>query len=81
MIWRRLVSKIAMKGVPKDIVQYLKDYQFGGGILGGAEAFLHAVKRYVHSNQNDASITMLLVELQNDFNLVDRASMLKVVCI
>ncbi|PNX79908.1 putative receptor-like kinase plant-like protein [Trifolium pratense] len=34
-IWRRLVSKVAMKGVGKNVVKYLNDFQFGIGISGG----------------------------------------------
>jgi hypothetical protein len=35
-IWRRLVSKVAMKGVSKNVAKYLNDFQFGVGISGGA---------------------------------------------
>ncbi|KAK2449842.1 hypothetical protein QL285_008997 [Trifolium repens] len=35
-IWRRLVSKVAMKGVSKDTTKYINDFQFGVGISGGA---------------------------------------------
>ncbi|MCI55741.1 hypothetical protein A2U01_0076992, partial [Trifolium medium] len=28
-IWRRLVSKVAMIGVGKNVAQYLNDFQFG----------------------------------------------------
>jgi hypothetical protein len=31
-IWRRLVSKVAMKGVGKDAAKYLNDFQFGVGV-------------------------------------------------
>ncbi|MCI61124.1 hypothetical protein A2U01_0082380, partial [Trifolium medium] len=30
-IWRRLVSKVVMKGVGKDLAKYLNDFQFGLG--------------------------------------------------
>ncbi|GJU78916.1 hypothetical protein Tco_1275986 [Tanacetum coccineum] len=31
-IWRRLVSKVAMKGVGKEMSKYLSDFQFGVGV-------------------------------------------------
>ncbi|PNY11520.1 hypothetical protein L195_g008128 [Trifolium pratense] len=44
-IWRRFVSKVAMKGVCKDVAKYLNDFQFGVRISGGAEAILHSANR------------------------------------
>jgi hypothetical protein len=44
-IWRRLVSKVAMKRVSKDVTKYLDDFQFGVGISGGAETILHSANR------------------------------------
>lgn len=38
-IWRRLVSKVAMKGVGKGIVKYLNDFQFGVGVSGVPRLF------------------------------------------
>jgi len=39
-IWRRLVSKVAMKGVGKDMAKYLNDFQFGvGGFRWGGGYF------------------------------------------
>ncbi|GJS12033.1 putative reverse transcriptase domain-containing protein [Tanacetum coccineum] len=34
-IWRRLVSKVAMKGVGKEMSKYLGDFQFGVGVQQG----------------------------------------------
>ena len=31
-VWRRLMSKVAMKGVCKDMGEYLRDFQFGVGV-------------------------------------------------
>ncbi|GKB51931.1 hypothetical protein Tco_0902684 [Tanacetum coccineum] len=42
-IWRRLVSKVSMKGVGKEMSKYLSDFQFGVEVSGGAEAVLHRV--------------------------------------
>ncbi|KAL6514241.1 hypothetical protein OROHE_019228 [Orobanche hederae] len=75
-IWRRLVSKVAMKGVGKDMVEYLQDYQFGVGVSGGAEAILHVVNRLVNKHHMNDKLTMLTVDFTNAFNLVDRTAML-----
>lgn len=60
-IWRRLVSKVAMKGVGKDMVKYLNDFQFGVGVSGGAEAVLHSANRVLCKNHDNGSLTLLAV--------------------
>jgi len=68
-IWRRLVSKVAMKGVGKDIVKYLNDFQFGVGVSGGAEAILHIVNMVLNLRYGDGSLTMLTVDFFDCFQL------------
>nr|GEW18951.1 putative reverse transcriptase domain-containing protein [Tanacetum cinerariifolium]GEW47052.1 putative reverse transcriptase domain-containing protein [Tanacetum cinerariifolium] len=46
------------------------------GFLEG-EAILHAVDRLVEDRKDDVGLSMLLVDFQNDFNLVDRKVMLE----
>jgi hypothetical protein len=75
-IWRRLVSKVAMKGVGKDMAKYLNDFQFGVGISGGAEAILHSVNRVLSERHADGSLAMLTVDFANAFNMVDRSALL-----
>ncbi|KAL6535087.1 hypothetical protein OROMI_026461 [Orobanche minor] len=75
-IWRRLVSKIAMKGVGKEMAKYLNDFQFGVGVSGGAEAVLHSVNMLLNELHADGSIAMLTVDFSNAFNLVDRSALL-----
>lgn len=75
-IWRRLVSKVVMKGVGKDMATYLQDSHFGVGVSGGAEAILHVVNRFVSEHHAYASLSMLTVDFTNYFNLVDRITML-----
>jgi hypothetical protein len=70
-IWRRLVSKVAMKGGGKDMAKYLIDFQFGVGVSGGAEAILHSANRVLNLHHRDGSLTMLTVDFSNSFNLVD----------
>nr|GEU54181.1 hypothetical protein [Tanacetum cinerariifolium] len=75
-IWRRLVSKVAMKGMGKEMSKYLSDFQFEVGVSGGAEAVLHNVNRLLSEYHNDRSLAMLTVDLSNAFNLLDRSALL-----
>ncbi|GJT84452.1 hypothetical protein Tco_1058794 [Tanacetum coccineum] len=59
-IWRRLVSKVAMKGVGKKMSKYLSDFQFGVKVSGGAQAILHSVNRLLSEYHNDGSFAMLI---------------------
>nr|GEX88243.1 hypothetical protein [Tanacetum cinerariifolium] len=73
-IWRRLVFKVSMKGVGKEMLKYLSNFQFRVGVSGGAKALLHSVNRVL--SKNDGSLTMLTMDLPNAFNLVDRSALL-----
>ena len=75
-IWRRLVSKVAMKGVGKEMTKYLNDFQFGVGVSSGAEAILHSVNRLLSDRHADESLAMFTVDFSNAFNLVDRTALL-----
>ncbi|GJU97539.1 hypothetical protein Tco_1326810 [Tanacetum coccineum] len=75
-IWRRLASKVAIKGVGKDMSKYLGDFQFGVRVSGGAEAILHSVNRVLSKYHNDGPLAMLTVDFSNVFNLVDRSALL-----
>jgi hypothetical protein len=73
-IWRRLVSKVAMKGVGKNVAKYLNDFKFRVGISGGAEAILHSANRLLSQRHRDGSLAMLTVDFSNAFNIVDRSA-------
>ena len=75
-VWRRSVSKVAASVVGKSLGPYLEDAQFGVGVPGGGEAVLHVVNRLVESQGHDNSLTLLLVDFMNAFNLVDRGDMI-----
>ncbi|KAJ0878423.1 putative reverse transcriptase domain, exostosin [Helianthus annuus] len=75
-IWRRVISKVAMKGVGKEMAKYLGDFQFGVGIPCGAEAVLHSANRFLNEYHQDGSLAMLTVDFSNAFNLVDRTALL-----
>ncbi|KAD4178261.1 hypothetical protein E3N88_26852 [Mikania micrantha] len=76
-IWRRLVSKVAMKKVGKEMTQYLGDHQFGVGVPNGAEAVLHSANRFLNSFHADGSLALLTVDFSNAFNMVDRTTFLQ----
>ncbi|KAI3778249.1 hypothetical protein L2E82_07407 [Cichorium intybus] len=72
-----MVSKVAMKGVGKDMVKYLNDFQFGIGVSGGAEAVLHCANRVLCKHHDNGSLTLLAVDFSNAFNMVDRSVLLR----
>ncbi|GJT05624.1 hypothetical protein Tco_0840086 [Tanacetum coccineum] len=65
-IWRRLVSKVSMKGMGKEMSKYLSDFQFGVGVAGGAMAILHSVNWVLSEYHNDGSLAMLTVDFWID---------------
>ncbi|KAC9715903.1 hypothetical protein E3N88_45346 [Mikania micrantha] len=76
-IWRRLVSKVAMKKVGKEMTQYLGDHQFGVGVPNGAEAVLHSANMFLNSFHADGFLALLTVDFSDAFNMVDRATFLQ----
>ncbi|GJV30569.1 putative reverse transcriptase domain-containing protein [Tanacetum coccineum] len=75
-IWRRLASKVAMRGVRKEMSKYLGDFQLGVGVPNGAEAMLHGANRFLNKFHSDGSLAMLTVDFSNAFNLVDRTTLI-----
>nr|GEU77548.1 putative reverse transcriptase domain-containing protein [Tanacetum cinerariifolium] len=75
-IWRRLVSKVAMKGVGNEMSKYFSDFQFEVEVSGGADVVLHNINRFLSEYHNDGSLAMLTVDISNVFNLVDRLTLL-----
>ncbi|GJY85803.1 hypothetical protein Tco_0499829, partial [Tanacetum coccineum] len=55
----------------------LDGLQFGVGVAGGSEAILHSVNRLIEAYGDDVSLSILLVDFKNAFNLVDREVMLR----
>ncbi|GJR29728.1 hypothetical protein Tco_1105960 [Tanacetum coccineum] len=75
-ICRRLVSKVAMRGVRKEMSKYLGDFQFGVGVLSRVEAVLHGANRFLNKFHSYGSLAMLTVDFSNAFNLVDQTTLL-----
>ncbi|GJW78372.1 hypothetical protein Tco_0140054 [Tanacetum coccineum] len=65
-----------MKGVGKEMSNYLSNFQFGVGVSGGVEAVLHSINRVLSEYHNDRTLAMLTVDFTNAFNLVDRSTLL-----
>lgn len=65
-----------MKGVSKDVVQYLNDFQFGVRVSGGAEAILHSANMVLSKRHGDGSLTMLTIDFTNTFYLLDLSTIL-----
>lgn len=78
-IWKRLVSKVASSIVGKEMSVYFSDFQFGVGVPCGGEAILHSFNRILDEKCNLNSMSMLLVDFQNAFNLVDKSATLSAV--
>ncbi|GKC70150.1 hypothetical protein Tco_1116033 [Tanacetum coccineum] len=51
---------------------YLDELQFGVRLSGGGEDILHVVNRLIEDRGDDVGLSMLLVDLKNAFNWVDR---------
>nr|GEV28758.1 hypothetical protein [Tanacetum cinerariifolium] len=72
------VVNLFLKGKrPMMLDGYLDGIQFGIGVSGGGEAILHAVNRLVEDRVDDVGLSMLLVDFQNAFNLVDRKLLIR----
>jgi hypothetical protein len=57
--------------------KYLNDFQFGIGVLGGAEVTLHSANRVLSLGHEDGFLTMLTIDFSNPYNLVDKSALLR----
>lgn len=67
---------IAVGTIGKEMNSYLGDFQFGVGAKCGGEAILHAVNRVLEDKGDQSTLSMLLVDFSNAFNLIDRTTMI-----
>jgi len=79
LIWRRLVSKLALSFVLPAAKRYLGDFQFGVGFSGGAEAIIHSVNRFVAFHSSSSDFTLAAIDFSNAFNEIDRSLIFEVV--
>jgi hypothetical protein len=76
-IWRRLVYKVAMKGVGKDMAKYLNDPNLGSEYQAVHRLFCTVSNRVLSRRHEDGSLAMLIVDFSNAFNMVDRSALLQ----
>src|SRR6267154_3688522 len=74
---RRLVAKVAAKLTTQRCSASLAPLQLGVGISGGAEALVHAARRYLDSKSSDRAFVKL--DFTNAFNSLRRDAMLEAV--
>ena len=74
---RRLVSKIAGYMVVDELADLLSPRQLGYGIKGGAEAIVHAGRKFLQSSASDH--VLLKLDFRNAFNSIRRDKMLEAV--
>ena len=67
---RRLVAKIAGRKVLDEMTNLLAPHQLGYGVRGGAEAAVHAARRFLHGMDQKQAIVKL--NFANAFNSVRR---------
>jgi len=75
--WRRLAAKCVCHVVTPYLSQNLSPLQVGVGVSGGAEAAVHATRRYLQSMPENHIIVKL--DFSNAFNALRRDSMLEAV--
>lgn len=76
-IWRRLCSKVAVNSVRRAMTAYLGNYQFGVGVPCGGEGIMHSANKLLEMKGTQTDLTMLLIDFQNAFNLVERTTLIK----
>ena len=74
---RRLVAKVAGRGVMKEMGALLFPWQPGYGVKKGAEATVHAARLYLHSL--DPSNAILKLDFKNALNSIRKDKMLEAV--
>ena len=75
---RRLVAKVAGFMVVEDMAALLAPRQLGYGVKGGAEAAVHAARKFLSNMDPDCAFVKL--DFRNAFNCIRRDCMLQAVC-
>ena len=75
--WRRLAAKCANSHAVSRLSQLLAPIQLGVGIPGGAEAAVHATRRWMTTMPDDSVLVKL--DFTNAFNTLRRDSLLDAV--
>ena len=72
---RRLTGKIVMNKLRPDCKQLLSSQQLGVGVTRGTEIAVHALRRYIRSNDNMDKVVLKL-DFENAFNSMKRDKIL-----
>ncbi|KAL8151283.1 hypothetical protein V2J09_021091 [Rumex salicifolius] len=72
-----VVGMVATIVVGKEVEKYLEDFQLGVRVPNGGEAILHAVNRLIEAKGGAHNISMVLVDFNNAFNMIDRSIVLR----
>ena len=72
---RRLIAKVASRMVRDEMAQLLSPRQLGYGVRGGAEAAVHAARRFLAKMA--ANYACVKLDFQNAFNSIHRDKMLE----
>ena len=76
-IWRRLTAKCANRHATESLTSILSPKQLGVGVKGGAEAAVHATRRYLQQMPEGNILAKL--DFKNAFNSLSRNAMLEAV--
>jgi hypothetical protein len=76
-LWRRLAAKCANAFAITRIAGYLPPRQLGVGVAGGAEAAVHAVRRFMSTAEEES--VLIKIDFANAFNCLFRDRMLAAV--
>jgi len=76
-IWRRLTAKCANRHATESLTTTLSPKQLGVGVKGGAEAAVHATRRYLQQMSEGNILAKL--DFKNAFNSLSRNAMLEAV--
>lgn len=76
---RRLTSKVILSSLPSAARKAVGPRQFGAGAPAGTERVVHLLRRLVGASRGRPDFVVLKVDIQNAFNSLSRAELLKAV--
>ena len=79
LLFRRLICKVAAREAIVHTRTLFEASQFGVGVENGAEAIVHALRRYIDTHSLHQSVYVALVDFSNAFNRVNRTKLINLV--
>jgi hypothetical protein len=74
---RRLVAKLALSASECEFRDYLEPTQVGVGTRYGSESIIHVVRQYMGRHGNDGNRVVVLLDIENAFNSIDRNAIMR----